>query len=145
MGGRCDFLAQSINYQYYIRSTTGDTIKLKEAVIKYCTSNERQKVWRRILAKTGNNGPNALREESNQPQRGQRYNKSQSPYNQRHPTRKPSSVQGLAKSASAGSSTPNTFQEDDMPHSFDDSNILSADDERESYYDEGNMDESNHE
>ena len=140
LGGQCDFLAQTINCQHYIRNCK-DKQKLKDAVINY---DERQKDRRRIMAKTGSNGPTATRGgETTQPQRGRTFDRSRSPYSQRRP-RTPSSVRGLAKSASGGGGTAVTFQEEDMPYGFDDSNVLFADDE--SYYDEGsNMDDSNHE
>ncbi len=129
LGGQCDFLAQSINCQHYIRNTTGDKKKLKEAVMNY---DNRQKDRRRIMSKSGNQ--NVMREET--PQRGRSYERSRSPYPQRR-QRTPSAVRGLAKSASA-TNTSVTFQEEDMPYGYDDSNVLFADDE--SYYDEAESD-----
>ena len=86
----------------------------------------------------GGNRSTRQRDDSAQPQRGQNYERSRSPYSQQRRQRTPSSVRGVAKSATA---TTVTFQEEEMPFGFDDSNVLFADDE--SYFDDGN--ESNQE
>ena len=133
LGGQCDFLAQSINCQHYIKNCK-DRQKLKDAVLNY---DDRQKDRRRIMAKTGNEGQTTTRgTDTTQPQRGRTFERSRSPYSQRRP-RTPSSVRGIAKTASGDSGTSVTFKEDDMPYGFDDSNVLFADDD--SYYDEGSQ------
>ena len=141
VGGQCDFLAQFINCQHYIKNQGNDKTKLKEAVINYET---RQRDRRRIIAKssTGDNDATPRRD------RGRRLERSRSPYpgrqmEQRRP-RTPSAVRGLAKAANGGT-TSVTFQEDEMPYGFDDSNVLFADDD--SFYNEGETtdDDSHHE
>ncbi len=140
LGGQCDFLAQFINCQHYIKNQGSDKSKLKEAVINYDT---RQKDRRRIIAKSGNGGT----EDAPRRDRGRRMERSRSPYpgrqqmEQRRP-RTPSAVRGLAKAATGNTSV--TFQEDEMPYGFDDSNVLFADDD--SFYNgETTDDDSNHE
>ena len=136
LGGQCDFLAQHINCQHYIRNNSGEKQKhkLKEAVVNY---EERQKDRRRVMTNSGGSR-SRQRNDANTPQRGRNYERSRSPYSQQRRPRTPSSVRGVAKSANA---TSVTFQEEDMPYGFDDSNVLFAEDE--SYYDTEN--ESNQE
>lgn len=132
LGGQCDFLAQHINCHHFIKNSTGEKQKmLKEAVLNY---EDRQKDRRRVMTKTGGSGTTTRsRDTSTAPQRGRTSERSRSPYPQQRRQRTPSSVRGVAKSA-AGTSV--TFQEEDMPYGFDDSNVLFADDE--SYYDDEN-------
>jgi hypothetical protein len=126
LGGQCDFLAQTINCQHYITRHKGEKGKiLKDAVV---TFEERQKDRRRIIAKSGGgnvpDGQSGIK--TSTPSRGRSYERSRSPYTAQRRPRTPSAVRGLAKAATG---TAVTFQEDDMPYGFDDSNVLFADDD----------------
>ena len=132
LGGQCDFLAQHLNCEHYIKKCIKENNNkiLKTTLNAY---DHRQKDRRRVITKndsgknlnndTGNNRNQHYQADN---RRGRSLERTRSTTPQRNRPRTPSAIRGLAHQASGQSVT---FEDEgDMPFALDDSNILFADD-----------------